>query len=283
MAATHFRSMITGVLVSAMLATGLIVCGTAVGVPAASNEPSEATWNSIKDDIFKGRAIADGAGLLTLEAPKRAEDAALVPITVHLTLAPGDARSLRALTLVVDENPAPLAGTFTIGPKAGVTSISTRLRVDTYTYVHAIALLSDDRLYAVKSFVKASGGCSAPAMKSPDEARANMGELKFRRFPPASGAPAAAMPEAQVMLRHPNNTGMQMDQLTRLYIPPLFVEHLKVWQGDELVLDLDGGISISENPSIRFSYVPNGASVFRAVAVDTDKHVFKAEWDLGKV
>jgi sulfur-oxidizing protein SoxY len=44
------------------------------------------------------------------------------------------------------------------------------------------------------------------------------------------------------------------------------------------VLVMEGGISISENPSIRFTYVPNGAASFRAQAADTEKHVFKGEW-----
>jgi sulfur-oxidizing protein SoxY len=41
---------------------------------------------------------------------------------------------------------------------------------------------------------------------------------------------------------------------------------------------MEGGISISEDPNIRFSYLPNGASTFRVEASDTGGHVFKAEW-----
>jgi sulfur-oxidizing protein SoxY len=41
---------------------------------------------------------------------------------------------------------------------------------------------------------------------------------------------------------------------------------------------MDGGIAISENPSMRFSYLPNGAANFHAEAVDTEGHVFKDEW-----
>ncbi len=70
------------------------------------------------------------------------------------------------------------------------------------------------------------------------------------------------MPEAQIMMRHPQNSGLQMDQLTRLYIPPFFVENLKIWQGDDLVVAMDGGIAISEDPNIRFNYKPNGARQF---------------------
>ena len=80
------------------------------------------------------------------------------------------------------------------------------------------------------------------------------------------------------MIRHPNNSGLQRDQVSLLYIPLFIVRQLSVWQGDQLLLEMDGGISIAENPTIRFSYMPNGASSFRAEAVDTDGHVFRDEW-----
>src|SRR5665213_2767402 len=208
------------------------------GVPAAfaqaaadQDQPSEETWNSIKGDIFKDRPILDGSGLVVLDAPRRAEDSALVPIGMHVNLGADDKRTLQSLTLVIDENPAPVAGTFTIGPHAGVTSISTRVRVNSYSYVRAIAELSDGKLYAVKAFVKASGGCSAPASSNADATRSMIGQMKFRTFRSESDAP----PEAQLMLRHPQNSGLQMDQLTRLYVPPFFIENLKIWQGDDLV------------------------------------------------
>jgi len=97
--------------------------------------------------------------------------------------------------------------------------------------------------------------------------------MKFRTFRPESDA----LPEAQIMIRHPQNSGLQMDQLTRLYIPPFFIDNLKIWQGDDLVLAMDGGIAISEDPNIRFNYRPNGAAKFRAEAVDTSKEVFRNE------
>jgi sulfur-oxidizing protein SoxY len=80
------------------------------------------------------------------------------------------------------------------------------------------------------------------------------------------------------MIRHPNNSGLQRDQDSLLYNPLFIVQKLRVWQGDQLLLEMNGGISISENPNIRFSYMPNGASTFRAEAQDTEGHVFKGEW-----
>src|SRR6266700_1974980 len=161
----------------------------AQNAPAGADQPSEETWNSIKGDIFKDRPILDGAGLVILDAPRRAEDSALVPIGMRVNFADSDTRTLHSLTLVIDENPAPVAGTFTIGPRSGVTSISTRVRVNSYSYVRLIAELSDGKLYGVKTFVKASGGCSAPAASNADASRSLLGQMKFRSFRSDAGEP----------------------------------------------------------------------------------------------
>jgi sulfur-oxidizing protein SoxY len=237
-------------------------------------------WPELVRDVFNGRDVADGAGVIAIEMPYRAEDASVVPVTLRTTLPPGDARTVKAITLVIDENPAPVAATFQTG--AGVATISTRVRVDSYTNVHAVAELSDGRLYATSVYVKASGGCSAPTAKNAEEAKANLGQMRFRQFVQSGAAkvegPVSTPREAQIMIRHPNNSGLQRDPLTLYPIPAFFVRDIRVWQGDELVLAIDGGISMSEDPNIRFSYRPNGATQFRVEAIDTEGHVFKSEW-----
>jgi sulfur-oxidizing protein SoxY len=102
--------------------------------------------------------------------------------------------------------------------------------------------------------------------------------MRFRQFVKSGDGPASALREAQIMIRHPNNSGLQRDQVTLLYIPAFFVRELRVWQGNDLVLAMDGGISISEDPNIRFNYLPSGAGTFRVEATDTDGHVFRGEW-----
>jgi sulfur-oxidizing protein SoxY len=235
---------------------------------------AEDSWPEIANNAFNGRPLADGSKLIALEMPARAEDAAVVPVTMRVNLPPGDTRTLKSLTLVIDENPSPVAATFNVGP--GVTVISTRVRVNSQTKVHAVAELSDDRLYVVDTYVKASGGCSAPMTTAEDATK--IGQMQFRQFAKMGTEPTSGPREAQIMIRHPNNSGLQRDQVTLYYIPLFIVRQLRIWQGDQLVMEVDGGISISENPNIRFSFAPNGASTFRAEAVDTAGHVFKGEW-----
>ena len=210
-----------------------LACAAAMGFALCSGvavaaEPDP--WPGLAQQVFKGRPLADGAGLIAIDMPGRAEDAAIVPVTVRATLPAGDPRRVNTFTIVIDENPAPLAATFTIGPNAVVPSISTRVRVNSYTNVHAVAELSDGKLYVVQTYVKASGGCSAPAAKTAEQA--GIGQLRFRQF--SKAADANKLREAQVMIRHPNNSGLQMDQISRLYIPAYFVEQVKIWQGDEI-------------------------------------------------
>jgi sulfur-oxidizing protein SoxY len=235
-------------------------------------------WPGLVQDIFNNRAMNEGDGIIAIEMPYRAEDAAIVPVTLRAKLPPGDARRVLAITLVIDQNPAPMAGRFQLGQDSSVSEISTRVRVNSYTDVHAVAELSDGKLYMTKTHVKASGGCSAPAAKNADEAKARLGQMRFRQFAKSGEGPASGDREAQIMIGHPNNSGLQMDQVTHLYIPPFFVNELRVWQDDSLVLAMEGGISISEDPNIRFTYVPNGAKRFRVEAKDTEGHVFQNEW-----
>jgi sulfur-oxidizing protein SoxY len=263
----------------ALTAIGMAAFGSlAETVAQQDSQPDlrQDSWPELADSLFKSRPLSDGTGLITIEMPGRAEDAAIVPLTVRSALPPGDMRRVKAFTIVIDENPAPLAATFSIGPNAVISSISTRVRVNSYTNVHAVAELTDGKLYAVKTYVKASGGCSAPAIKNAD--KAGVGQMRFRQFAKSSDVPASNLREAQIMIRHPNNSGLQMDQVTRLYLPAYFVHSVTIQQGDELLLAMEGSISISEDPNIRFTYLPNNAKSFAVEAIDTENHVFKGEW-----
>ena len=256
-------------LLSFMLGTGLVHA-------ADPYDP----WPGLVQDIFKDRPIHDGTGVIAIEMPYRAEDAAIVPVTLRSRLSPDDSRRMLAITLVIDQNPAPMAARFELGPDANVTEISTRVRVNNYTDVHAVAELSDGQLYMTKTFVKASGGCSAPAAKNADEAKARLGQMRYRQFARPGQGPACGAREAQIMIGHPNNSGLQRDQVTLLYIPAFFVNELRLQQDDSLVLAMEGGISLSEDPNIRFTYASNGAKRFRAEARDTQGHLFRNEWKI---
>jgi len=231
--------------------------------PLAAAAASPSAWDELRPVLWGDRAVAE-AGFVALDAPVRAHDAAATP--VEIAVAPPPGRRVARLTLIVDENPAPVAAEVEIGPAMGRNlRLSTRLRIDAYSHVRAVVELDDGSLHQAARFVKASGGCSAPASKDAAAAQAAMGQLRLRVF---DGA------QAQMMVRHPNHSGFQVDQVTLLHVPPHFVDAMEVRLGAELVFRMTGGISLSEDPSFRFSYVPNGATAFEVRVTDTDGGAF---------
>lgn len=254
-------------------ALAALVCGPAWAAEAVKNPLTESeTWNDLRGDVVGDVDIAPAEGLLTIDAPYRAHDAATVPIVLKQT---DTSTTITSATVVVDENPAPVAAVFGFSPAMGVLDFEMRVRVNQYSNVRVIAE-TPDGLHMTGRYVKASGGCSAPATKDPEIALANMGKMKLRSF---DGQAQMSTPrrEAQIMIRHPNYSGLQRDQITQLFIPAHFIDHLEVWQGDELLFTMDGGISISENPVFRFGYNDNGSTALTVKATDTDGNSFENE------
>ena len=108
---------------------------------AARAEPTEAErmarWSDLRHAIFGDRVVEDAGDLVAVDAPARAEDAAIVPVAIRVagTLAP----EIRGFYLIIDDNPSPLAAHFLLGPIAHAREIATRVRIDDYTYLHAVA------------------------------------------------------------------------------------------------------------------------------------------------
>src|SRR5688572_1270246 len=257
-----------------------LVAGLLIGLTTLSAHAQDASydpWPDIAASVFDGRPIREGDGVIALEAPYRAEDAAIVPMTIRSELPAGSPLRIERITLVIDNNPSPVAAVFTLGSAGVVHAIETRVRVDSYTNVHAVAELSDGTLHGVQEFVKASGGCSAPASKDLGESAA-VGEMKFRRF---GGGAAGGSREVQIMIRHPNNSGLQMDPIHLYYIPAFFVEELTLTLGDDLLFRMEAGISISQNPTFRVSYSGFEDGPAAAEAVDTKDNVYRKTWAAG--
>jgi sulfur-oxidizing protein SoxY len=148
-----------------------------------------------------------------------------------------------------------------------------RVRVDQYSNVRVIAETPEGSFMNGR-FVKASGGCSAPASRDPEVALASMGKMRLKQFDDTA---QMSLPRrsAQIMIRHPNYSGLQRDQITQLFIAAHFIDSLEVWQGDDMLFTMTGGISISENPVFRFSYNDNGSTSLRVKATDTEGNVFE--------
>ena len=91
---------------------------------------------------------------------------------------------VKSLTLIVDENPSPLVSKFNFTPKIGNASLTTRVRIDKYTYVRAVVEMNNGEKYMNSNFVKAAGGCSAPSLADMDAVMARLGKMKMKFLKP---------------------------------------------------------------------------------------------------
>jgi len=239
-----------------------------------SANPDTEIWRQVRADLFGDRPITDdaGAGHVVLEMPARAADAAVVPLAIRVRQSPDEAATTK-LYVVIDRNPSPIAGIFEFGKRSGSLDMETRVRIEEYTWVRLIAEREDGSLLSTQRFVKAAGGCSAPAGKSLAERLAGIGQIKWRIDPAAD---PAAPSWVQLMMRHPNNSGLAMDQVTHLYDPPYYVRNVQVTCGEGLVFSADVDFSISENPVFRFTLPPGKECKPRARVVDSGDRTFES-------
>jgi sulfur-oxidizing protein SoxY len=258
----------------AALMAALLTGHAAAQLKSGDKPEASEIWQKVRASLFAGRTIeAARDGLVTLEAPKRAEDAAVVPMALRTRLPAGDKRHVDKLYLIIDNNPSPIAAVFEFAPDSTQADIETRVRVDEYTHVRAIAELSDGRLVMATQFVKASGGCSAPPGKDPQAALANLGKMRLR----VDGDIKRGQPVlAQLMISHPNHSGLAMDQSTRQYTPAHFVRRIAVTYAGKPVMSADLDFAISENPNFRFHFVPQGEGLLKAEVVDTQDLHFES-------
>ena len=265
---------IVGSLAAAFALLACLLAPVAAQLKSGDDPEASEVWKKVRASLFESRPITWPADdVLVLEAPARAEDAAIVPISIRTRLAQSPSRYIDRLWLVIDNNPSPISAIFTFTPQSGRADIETRVRIDEYTHVRAIAETNDGKLYMTTRFVKASGGCSAPPGKDPQAALATLGRIKFR----VEGEVDQNKPVlAQLMISHPNSSGLAMDQATRQFTPSHFVRKVDVSYAGKPVMSADVDFSISENPNFRFYFVPQGAGELKAEVVDSNDLHFES-------
>jgi sulfur-oxidizing protein SoxY len=255
----------------------LLTAFAAIVLTAASQADDGDAWPDLHTTLFADKPIKDASDFLHLQAPKRAYDAAVVPLELKFDRQKMGKLVVQDITLVIDKNPAPVAAVFHLDANIPDPSIGTRIRVNEYTYIHAVVQMTDGQLYMAKTFVKAAGGCSAPALKTPDNAASHLGEMKVKMAEAtAAGQPA----RVQLLIHHPNYSGMQMDQVTRYYIPAKYIQTAEISYGSKHLMTIDGNISLSENPYFEFSFLSEKSGELDVMAVDSDGANYHHKWPM---
>ena len=249
----------------------------------AAQAQAGTAWDNVRAFAFPDRAIADGTSVFTFTAPYRALDQRRVPLSVKAAF--HDGRTIKSVTFVVDEDPMPIAAAFTFADHRDRADIAVDIRLDHESPVRAIVEASDGKLYMSEHFVKASGlgVCSAPPAEDPVVAARTMGRMHFADVTAQGGAAKAThfWRTAALDIKHPQNTGMQMNQITLLYIPLRYVSAIEVREGKEKLFDVKGSMTLSENPHIAFDYRANGANEMKIMVKDTSKSVWQHAFAIG--
>jgi sulfur-oxidizing protein SoxY len=245
-------------------------------------EQDENEWNnSLKNQYFSGKTIIESNDVIELDAPVRAEDPALVPLKINSKINQTSDSYIKKILVLVDKNPFPFVGEFEFSPLSGKADLAMRIRVNTYSYIRAIAEMNDGKLYMSKKYVKASGGCSAPVGADLDAAMQRLGKMKFRLD---DGVKSKEPTLVQLLISHPNLSGMQMDQVTRFVRKSHFVKEMKVSFNDKPILTAKTDIAISSDPNFRFYFVPETTGTLKAEFTDTscDSPTSRAVCSTGK-
>ncbi len=255
-----------GLISFIVLLTTLLLDAPAMAVEGSKSSPVDIWASLLKPNYFGDALLIEDRAIIDMKTPYRAEDAAFTPVSISASIPQTEARYIKDIYVFVENNPQPLAGIFHLTPASGRADLALRVRVDQYTNIRAVAVLNTGERHMVTNFVKAQGGCSAPAAGDFDKAMAHIGEMKFRAV---SDDTNADLMIGQFLLSHPNVTGMQKDQKTQLIRPEHYVKTIGLYEGDKLLMTAETGFSVSEDPSFRFFFRPSGVSEIRAEVEDS--------------
>ncbi len=245
------------------------------GLPSATHDATSPEWDKLREKLFPGRTLKPGQGTVQVVAPLRAAYGASVPVKVLSKLPQRAELYVRKVYLVVDKNPSPIAAVLDLTTEVGQADFETRLRVDEYSHVRVISELSNGELHTDSRYVKTSGGCSAPPNR---DALHLIGRTQLK----VAGELRMDQPTpVDVTVVHPNDTGFELNHITVMYIPPHFVRSIKVSYALRKVFDAELDFSVSENPTLRFHFVPRGPGELRAEVTDSKEGQFVGSLVLG--
>ena len=134
---------------------GAVIGGVALGGATVLGGSQRALARpAALDKVFGGRKTIDGAGKVRIKAPAIAENGRVVPITIS----GDDNLKTKAVYLVIDNNPVPLATK--LNTRGAAAFLSTNARMRETSIVRGIVELQDGTLLETSRPVKVTiGGC----------------------------------------------------------------------------------------------------------------------------
>jgi len=218
-------------------------------------------WPHVKERMFKDKTVEE-VNFLKIDGPARASSGAQVPINIKLTRQPGI--EMKKVFVIIDSNPVQHAVTYHLSDKTQYLDLSTRIRMETDSFVRVVGEDSNGKLYMSKVAIRASGGCSGYMNSADPELTKDLGKILVK----------AKEKYLTTRIKHPNFTGLQRDSINGWYVPEWIVTQVRYDFNGESILVAENGISISQDPYLKFNFSPQKSGTVTVSASDTKGLIF---------
>ena len=244
-------------------------CGT-----WAESDPTR--WPVVKEAFFANRQMED-APFIKLTAPRRAESGAQVPFEISVDQTQADANAIKTIYVLVDSNPIPMTATYHLTELLGKFNLATRIRMEMDSFVRVVGETADGRLYLASKEIRAAGGCGGTVDANDAETRATAGKIKMNVESPVTMGAATPV---TFIIKHPMRTGLQRDLVSQGYVPAFYIQKATFTYNRKPVMNVDFGVGTSEDPYLRFNFIPSTPGTLEVNAVDNEGKAFSHHVDV---
>jgi sulfur-oxidizing protein SoxY len=240
---------------------------------SAFAESDPKLWPVMKEAFFEKRAMTE-VDFMKIEAPRRAESGAQVPVTYTIDQKAANGVKIVKLYSFVDANPIPLTATYHLTDALGDFNLSTRIRFETDAFVRLVGEDANGKLYLASREIRAAGGCGGTVDGDEAAMRASAGKIKLKVDAPAKAGGIAA---TTFNIKHPMRTGLQRELVSQGFIPAFYINKTEFKYNGKPVMTVDVGVGTAEDPYFKFNFVPTASGKLEVLATDNEGKSFSHE------
>ena len=235
-------------------------------------------WSVMKEAFFEKRAMKD-VDFMKVDAPKRAESGAQVPVTYSIDTLAAKAAGVKIVKLYafVDANPIPLTATYHLTDALGDFQLSTRIRFETDGFVRLVGEDAAGKLYLASRPIRAAGGCGGIVSNDEAAVRAAAGKIRMKVAAPKKFGTATS---AKVNIKHIMRTGLQRDLVSQGFLPAFYIKKATFTYAGQPLMTVDVNVGTAEDPYFKFNFTPKKAGKFELVASDNEGKQFTKAIDV---
>lgn len=244
----------------------------ASSLPAfAESDPK--LWPVMKEAFFEKRPMIE-ADFMKIDAPRRAESGAQVPVTYTIDQKAANGVKIVKLYSFVDANPIPLTAIYHLTDALGDFNLATRIRFETDAFVRLVGETADGKLYLASREIRAAGGCGGTVDADEAVVRASAGKIKMKVEDPVKIGGVTA---TTFNIKHPMRTGLQRELVSQGFIPAFYINKTEFKFNGKPVMTVDVNVGTAEDPYFKFNFVPAAPGKLEVVATDNEGKSFSHE------